>query len=68
MGGMSECEWDLKGTASGCLGYLFPCKALMCLEKEARYVLNVTGKAVKGALNTFAHLYSAVVKGIVHIF
>lgn len=24
------CVWDLKGTASGCLGYLFPCK-----EKEA---------------------------------
>lgn len=48
---MSECEWDLKGTASGCLGYLFPCKALKCLEKQARYILNVRGRAVKGVLS-----------------
>lgn len=36
------CVWDLKGTAPGCLGYLFLSKAMRCLEKEASYVLNAT--------------------------
>lgn len=34
--------WDLKGTAPGCLGYLFLSKAMRCLEKESSYVLNAT--------------------------
>lgn len=34
--------WDLKGTAPGCLGYLFLSKAMRCLEKEASYVLIAT--------------------------
>lgn len=36
--------WDLKGTAPGCLGYLFLSKAMRCLEKEASYVLNATAR------------------------
>lgn len=36
------CVWDLKGTAPGCLGYLFLSKAMRCLEKEASYVPNAT--------------------------
>lgn len=39
---MCVCVWDLKGTAPGCLGYLFLSKAMRCLEKEASYVLNAT--------------------------
>lgn len=38
--GRYACVWDLKGTASGCLGYLFLSKAMRCLEKEASYVVN----------------------------
>lgn len=38
------CVWDLKGTAPGCLGYLFLSKAMRCLVKEASYVPNATVK------------------------
>lgn len=40
--GRYACVWDLKGTAPGCLGYLFLSKAMWCLEKEASCVLNAT--------------------------
>lgn len=33
---------DLKGTAPGCLGYLFLSKAMRCLETEASYALIAT--------------------------
>lgn len=37
------CVWgDLKGTAPGCLGYLFLSKAMRCLETEASYALIAT--------------------------
>lgn len=36
--------WDLKGTASGCLGYLFLSKAMGCLEIQASYVLDATAR------------------------
>lgn len=36
--------WDLKGTASGCLGYLFLSNAMGCLEIQASYVLNATAR------------------------
>lgn len=40
--GRYVCVWDLKGTAPGCLGYLFLSKAMQCLEKEASCVLDAT--------------------------
>lgn len=60
------CVWDLKGTAPGCLGYLFLSKAMRCLEKEASYVLNATVRTwsvlyapngVWGSVNVRARLY-----------
>lgn len=36
---------DLKGTAPGCLGYLFLSKAMRCLETEASYALIATVRA-----------------------
>lgn len=59
--------WDLKGTAPGCLGYLFLSKAMRCLVKEGSYATLRTGSILLHFSPADCSLRSANVRTCLHL-
>ena len=59
--------WDLKGTAPGCLGYLFLSKAMRCLVKEGSYTTLRTGSILLLFSPADCSLWSANVRTCLYL-
>lgn len=59
--------WDLKGTAPGCLRYLFFSKAMRCLVKEGSYATVKTGSILLHFSPTDCSLWSVNVRTTPHL-
>lgn len=60
--------WDLKGTAPGCLRYLFFSKAMRCLVKEGSYATVKTGSILLHFSPTDCSLWSVNVRTTPHLW